>query len=136
MPPTPRADMPSSPDFGAEVPGSALPLRAGALPEPKHGKSQRLVALTLLDGTQIRLPAAKEESSLADAGAAGLTARDLVEALRARANGADVSEVFGGEPKWEELFATLLAVLLKKRLIADWEFVEAYKKVTRRRSPK
>ena len=30
--------------------------------------------------------------------------------------------------QWERLFAALLSVLLKKHLIADWEFVEEYRR--------
>jgi len=92
--------------------------------------ARRMVALTLLDGTTIRLPAkGKGEAAAAVEGVAAppentLTARDLVAALRAAAHGADASEVLGEDVKWERLFAALLSVLLKKHLISDWEFVE------------
>ncbi|RYE87592.1 MAG: hypothetical protein EOO75_14285, partial [Myxococcales bacterium] len=58
-----------------------------------------------------------------------LTARDLVAALRAVAHGADASEILGDNTSWEALFAALLSLLLRKRLIADWEFVEEFKKI-------
>ena len=58
----------------------------------------------------------------------GLTARDLVAALRAVAHGADASEILGNA-RWEALFAALLSLMLKKHLIADWEFVDEYKKI-------
>jgi len=57
-----------------------------------------------------------------------LTARDLLAALRAAAHGADASEVLGENVRWEAMFAALLSLLLKKHLIADWEFVEELKK--------
>ena len=59
--------------------------------------------------------------------AQGLTARDLVAALRAVAQGADASEVLGSNERWEAMFAALLSLMLKKHLIADWEFVEELK---------
>jgi heme-binding NEAT domain protein len=58
----------------------------------------------------------------------GLTARDLVLALRVVANGADASEVLGENVRWEALFSALLSLMLKKHLIADWEFVDELKK--------
>jgi type IV pilus assembly protein PilB len=41
----------------------------------------------------------------------------------------DASEILGTEPRWEALFAALLSVLLRKGLIADWEFIEEFRKV-------
>ncbi|APR80302.1 Type IV fimbrial assembly, ATPase PilB [Minicystis rosea] len=61
-------------------------------------------------------------------GLQGLTARDLVLALRVVAHGADASEVLGSNVRWESLFASLLSLMLKKHLIADWEFVDELKK--------
>jgi type IV pilus assembly protein PilB len=94
----------------------------------KQSAARRMVALTLLDGTTIRLPAkGKGEAAAAAEGAPAdnnLTARDLVAALRAAAHGADATEVLGDDVRWERLFAALLSVLLKKHLISDWEFVE------------
>jgi type IV pilus assembly protein PilB len=58
-----------------------------------------------------------------------LTARDLISALRAVAHGADASEILGTEPRWEALFSTLLSILLRKGLIADWEFIEEFRKI-------
>jgi type IV pilus assembly protein PilB len=92
--------------------------------------SRRLVALTLLDGTTIRLPG-KDKAEEGEAPAVPedrLTARDLVAALRASAHGADTSDVLGDNVRWERLFASLLSLLLKKHLISDWEFVEELKK--------
>jgi hypothetical protein len=64
----------------------------------------------------------------APAEAGELTARDLIAALRAVSHGADASEILGDNAQWQALFAALLSLLLKKHLIADWEFVEEYKK--------
>ena len=61
-------------------------------------------------------------------GGTDLTARDLVSALRAVSHGADATEVLGDNVRWEAMFAALLSLLLKKHHIADWEFVEEYKK--------
>lgn len=85
----------------------------------------RMVNLTLLDGTTISLPAKKEETSPAE----GLTARDFVSALRATAHGADAREILGDAIRWEPVVAALLSILLRKGLIADWEFVEELRKI-------
>ena len=58
-----------------------------------------------------------------------LTARDLVSALRAVAHGADASEILGTEPRWEAMFSALLSILLRRGLIADWEFIEEFRKI-------
>jgi type IV pilus assembly protein PilB len=126
------------------------------IPRPR-GRAPRMVSLTLLDGTTITLPAkrrarrpadAAPESAPGDSAHAaapttgtvtsepppgdnplnGMTARDLVLALRVVANGADASEVLGESIRWEALFSALLSLLLKKHLIADWEFVDELKK--------
>jgi hypothetical protein len=44
---------------------------------------------------------------------------DLVRDLFARGK---------GEESWETLFATLLTLLLRRGLIADWEFIEELEK--------
>lgn len=85
----------------------------------------RMVNLTLLDGTTISLPAKKEATNPADS----LTARDFVAALRATAHGADAREILGDNVRWEPVVAALLSILLRKGLIADWEFVEELRKV-------
>ena len=52
-----------------------------------------------------------------------------MSALRAVAHGADASEILGAEPRWEAIVSTLLSLLLRKGVIADWEFVEEFRKV-------
>jgi hypothetical protein len=98
-----------------------------------------MISLTLLDGTTISLPAPggrrgskpdiveaqPTEQKLSDQ----LTARDLVSALRAVAHGVDASEILGTEPRWEAMFSALLSILLRKGLIADWEFIEEFRKI-------
>ena len=108
------------------------------MPSPKKGGG-RMVTLTLLDGTKVNLPAreppveprAPKLPSLHPPSGDGneLTARDLIAALRAVSHGADATEILGKDVHWEALFSALLSLLLKKHLIADWEFVEEYKKV-------
>lgn len=133
----------SSPPEAMEIPPSSIPAvaaRRASRPDPAERRSSpdpqeveaggeprrgrpRMVSLTLLDGTTIKLPAKKGE------GAAGLTARDFVGALRAHAHGADATEILGDQPRWEPVVAALLSILLRKGLIADWEFVEELRKM-------
>jgi hypothetical protein len=96
-----------------------------------------MISLTLLDGTTISIPAPPKgkrpskpdiEAPLGEV-SEQLTARDLVSALRAVAHGADASEILGTEPRWEAIFSALLSILLRKGLIADWEFIEEFRKV-------
>jgi type IV pilus assembly protein PilB len=138
------------------VPPSAVPPSSGragvpsserfveTIPRPR-GRAPRMVSLTLLDGTTIPLPAKRRPRADSEPNieaprprplrseppgpdeAQGLTARDLVIALRAAAQGADASEVLGSNERWESMFAALLSLMLKKHLIADWEFVEELK---------
>jgi len=96
----------------------------------------RMISLTLLDGTTISVPAPKKRPSTPDADlplgedvSDQLTARDLVSALRAVAHGADASEILGTEPRWEAMFSALLSILLRRGLIADWEFIEEFRKI-------
>ena len=107
-----------------------LPRRHIARSDDSEGTAKRrgpkMVALTLLDGTTITLPAKKKkEGPIADA----LTARDIVSALRATAHGADASEILGDQVRWEPIVAALHSILLRKGLIADWEFVEELRKI-------
>ena len=110
-------------------PEGSVPLR---IPSPR-AKPRRMIALTLLDGTTIHLPARGRRDappeSTPDSEEPVLTARDLVAALRAVSQGADASEVLGKDARWEAMFAALLSLLLKKHLIADWEFVEELRKM-------
>jgi type IV pilus assembly protein PilB len=125
-------------------PAPASERAVDSIPQPR-GRAPRMVALTLLDGTTIPLPAKRrarpEPAADPDAErpppvrseppgpdeAHALTARDLVVALRAVAQGADGSEVLGSNERWEAMFAALLSLMLKKHVIADWEFVEELK---------
>ena len=114
-PPTTRSNPPSASDMRQpSEPPAGAPRRRGP----------RMVSLTLLDGTTLSLPAAKGRSA-----EHGLTARDYVSALRAAAHGADASEILGEQPRWEPVVAALISILLRKGLIADWEFVEELRKI-------
>ncbi|MDC3984133.1 hypothetical protein [Polyangium jinanense] len=130
------------------LPPSSQPV--DTIPEPR-GRAPRMIALTLLDGTTISLPAprkqkqrvptlaqpsggpSEEELPPSTLGAederAGLTARDLVAALRAVCHGADANQILGPNLRWEAIAAALLSVLLRKGLVADWEFVDELKKI-------
>lgn len=117
--PEPRLSIPVPPP-----PGESLPSRGANMPKPRRGPA--MVTLTMLDGTQIALPRAplkRGQESTGPAVSDELTARDLIDALRAQGSGADTSEVLGKDVNWERMFAALLSLLLKKHLIVDWEFV-------------
>lgn len=96
-----------------------------SVPPPRR-PGPGFMTLTLLDGTQVKLPAGKAKDAAPKA-EDRLTTRDLIHALVARAGGADVSDVLP-EDAWEPLVAALLSVLLRKGLIADWEFVDEWNK--------
>lgn len=127
--PAPRGFTPdSSNSDGDESPPESGPVEPRAIRAPKGraANAPRMVQITMLDGTVINLPAAdtlERRGQESRAPSADLTARDLVEALRAQSGGADASEVLGEGVSWESMFAALLSVLLKKHLISDWEFV-------------
>jgi len=126
--PAPAKPTPSKPTYD-----DAPEIEAKHIPIPPRKKG-RAIALTFLDGTKINLPAprvhkkARIEAPTGDE-AEELTARDLVSALRAVSHGAEASEILGENPRWEAMFAALLSLLLRKHLIADWEFVEEFRKV-------
>jgi type IV pilus assembly protein PilB len=145
-PPPPRPGPERLPTISASDPVIEiveLPPRSDRPPIPAPvGKTPRMVSLTLLDGTTLSLPARPQrkthkplvsrapESSLEPS--SHLTARDLVAALRAVADGADASAVLGDDLRWETMFAALLSLMLKKQLIADWEFVAELNKFQKR----
>lgn len=109
---------------------------AGEAPAKEPGAATarpRMLTLTLLDGTTIKLPTPTQTTE--ETGAHHLTSRDLIQALLAHAEGKDVSSVLR-DAHWETLFATLLSLLLKKGLVADWEFVEEWTRMQRRASGK
>jgi type IV pilus assembly protein PilB len=125
-PVTTRSEPPGAPrEREVELP---LPRRHIARPRDDSDTAKRrppkMVALTLLDGTTLTLPAKKPLEASSDA----LTARDIASALRAAAHGADASEILGDQVRWEPIVAALLSILLRKGLIADWEFVEELRK--------
>lgn len=128
------------PDAGDDLDSSPT-IEAHEIPLPRRGTSPRMITLTLLDGTRVNLPAKTSAASkkkrlpsdppateAPERGGQGLTARDLISALRAVSHGADASEIVSENLRWEALFSALLSLMLKKHLIADWEFVEEYKK--------
>jgi len=139
-PPPPATDAASRVQPISEPPdsGPQIEAREISMPVPKRGGG-RMVTLTLLDGTKVNLPAREPPTAQPEPKApsiappssqrSGLTARDLAAALRAVSHGADATEILGNDVRWEALFSALLSLLLKKQLIADWEFVEEFKNV-------
>ncbi|MGC4068071.1 MAG: hypothetical protein QM784_26170 [Polyangiaceae bacterium] len=125
---------PEAPAVIEAVPDSSphVDVREIAMPKPKKGSTRRLVTLTLLDGSQVTLPARRPKvSGPTETPSDGdhLTARDILQALRAKLHGQDASEVLGDHGRWEALVAALLGVLLRKHLVADWEFIEELKRL-------
>jgi type IV pilus assembly protein PilB len=120
---------PSAPVPSVDSPTASPEIEAKEITLPKR-RAVPMIALTLLDGTTIQLPARKGRSPSSPAPAeTDLTARDLVSALRAVSHGADASDILGEAPKWEPIVAALLSVMLKKGLVADWEFLDEYRKI-------
>ncbi len=124
-PPSAPSPAPGAPARApAQPPASAVPVtkpeggRRGS-----RGKKAPAIALTLLDGTQILLPSAKPPDE------ATVTARDIVSALRARAHGADATEILGADPKWESYVVALISLLLRKGLVSDRELVDELSKI-------
>ncbi|MBK8173626.1 MAG: hypothetical protein IPK60_25265 [Sandaracinaceae bacterium] len=116
------------------APASAKSPKAPVLPARTRSRKSsvvspkvRMVSMTLLDGTTVSLPTPGQKIAAEQHSEESLTARDLIAALRAKSHGNDVTEVIG-EAQWENMFAALLSLLMKKHLIADWEFVEEWKK--------
>ncbi|MEO8799352.1 MAG: hypothetical protein ABI551_15790 [Polyangiaceae bacterium] len=103
---------------------------------PKFGGP--MLAITMLDGTTIRLPQRRkrreptpdEDAPPMSEMSGGLTARDLVAALRAVSQGNEAAgNVLADDARWEKLFAALLSLLLRNGLLADWEFIEELRKM-------
>ncbi len=106
---------------------------AASLRQKRAPQGPRMLTLTLLDGTSVKLPAPTRAAEEEPSAEHHLTSRDLIQALLLHAEGKDVSAVLR-DAHWETLFATLLSLMLKKGLVADWEFVEEWTKMRRARS--
>ncbi|MFW5876183.1 MAG: hypothetical protein ACOCXM_05560 [Myxococcota bacterium] len=123
----PEAPAPAPPP----EPPEERPAEPPATSKEADKKQPRMITLTLLDGTTVRLPAPQSKGEAAEAPedetSGALTASDLIAALVGRAQGVEVSDVLPDD-RWEPLFAALLSLLLRKGLIADWEFVEEWRK--------
>ncbi len=135
-------DPPPSGPAPIPPPPADAPLTAARSAEggPRRRASRpRMVALTFLDGTTIQLPGLGDTptpNAVAPAPAEApvpdtMTARDVIAALRAVAQGGEATQALGGKPQWEIIVAALLAAMLKKGVIADWEFVEELRKLQR-----
>jgi type IV pilus assembly protein PilB len=129
----PATPEPPDPEITAEESDEELDYETGepvspTMPAPAVSAPSGFMTLTLLDGTVVRLPgASRRKDTPSMPTERGLTTRDLIHALRARAAGEDVSRILPDED-WEALFAALLSTLMRKGLIADWEFVDEWKK--------
>ena len=146
----PLAPSPSSPKADDPPPSGPAPIPPPPADAPltaarseggprRRASRPRMVALTFLDGTTIQLPGlgdtptpnavapAPTEAPVPDT----MTARDVIAALRAVAQGGEATQALGGKPQWEIIVAALLAAMLKKGVIADWEFVEELRKLQR-----
>ncbi len=131
-PPPPRREAPAVPPEEAAPSSRPVQARETSMPSPRsRGPAPKTVTLTLLDGTQLNLPAAAHRGAGVTSAEPELTARDLVEALKAQADGADTSAVLGADVNWQRVCAALLSVLLRKHLIADWEFVHELRKASK-----
>ena len=101
-------------------PSGEMPAAEG--PAKSKRKNKKMTTLTLLDGSTVRLPMKNSDAEDEPGLATELTTRDLIAALIARSEGKDVSQVLP-QNNLDQLMATMLQLLLKKGLIADWEFV-------------
>lgn len=141
-PPAPPAAPASAERAPTAAESRAARRNSVAPPDPTPARTsaprkQRMISLTLLDGTTIQIPAqrrrlSEEPPAPETAGATEqgdrLTTHDLVAALRAVAHGAEPGETLG-DTRWESVVAALLTLLMKKQLITDWEFAETLAKM-------
>ena len=128
--PLPSPERPKTASRHPGPPSPAVePPADDAVAESPPASGPRFVTLTLLDGTTVRLPA--KAPATPEPGPRALTASDLVNALLARGQGAEVGDILGEEANWEVLFATLLQLLIRKGVVADYEFVDALEKSRR-----
>jgi type IV pilus assembly protein PilB len=84
------------------------------------------MALTFLDGTTVAMPRRKGAAGPQPSPDGGVSARDLLTALRA-ASRTEGGEVLGDPPRWEPIVAALLSVLVKKGVVLDAEFMDEFK---------
>lgn len=138
-PPKPTA-LPVRASASGDHPDAAPEIEATEVEIPRR-LPRGMIAMTMLDGTKIQLPAQRggissDDSSRPTEAVAGveMTARDLVRALRAVAHGKNPTELAHDLPKIEEVMAALLSLLMRKGLVADWEFISELKKVSRRKT--
>jgi type IV pilus assembly protein PilB len=133
--PVPSIHPPDAPAVIEPIPDSSphVDVRQLSVPKARKGSGRRMVTLTLLDGSQVTLPARsprlRTPTDPPQSDADNLTARDILQALRAKLHGQDASEILGDHGRWEALVSAIIAVLLKKHLIADWELIDELKRL-------
>ena len=126
---------PSAPGASASAPSAPEPAPSETSseedpPSSRFGPAGRMIAMTLLDGTTVKLPVRRRSERELHAIPRAWTTGDLVAALRAASEGKSVREAYGQEPRWELLFSALLTLMIRKGVIADWEFVDELRKIS------
>ncbi len=135
MRPLPSIHPPDAPAVLEPIPDSSpqVDVRQLSMPKPKKGSARRMITMTLLDGSQVTLPARRPRlrapTDPPQSDADHLTAHDILQALRAKLHGQDASEVLGDHGRWEALVSAIISVLLKKHLVADWELTDELKRL-------
>jgi hypothetical protein len=141
--PLTRPSVPSAPELSEADEIPEITVTGETTVRPRQNAARKLISVTLLDGTTIAVPTKPRRASRTgappppeegehdgeEAPHEGLSARDIIAALRAAAHGADASEILGENARWESMFAALLTLLVKKHLITDREFIEEFKKI-------
>lgn len=152
VPPRPYDDTPVVEAIEIEIPRSR---RARAMdqaaasesgPSSRRGpRSQRMISVTLLDGTTLALPAqhglsaaapveeapaeAKVETAIPEGDAAVNAVREMVTLLQAAARRSNASASSGENARVEAVLAAIVSVLLKKQLITEREILEELSKM-------
>jgi type IV pilus assembly protein PilB len=115
------------PDSGPQIEAREITIPA------KRAAAQRLVTLTLLDGTQVKVPARQRGDAAAAAESEPertAELKELLTQLRSAAHAARAQQAPGDAASdWQSLFTALLSLLLKKRLIDAKEFMRELKKL-------
>ncbi|HMJ10247.1 MAG TPA: hypothetical protein VK524_02520 [Polyangiaceae bacterium] len=119
------APKPEPPDNSPQIEAREITLPA------KRAATRRLVTLTLLDGTQVKVPARQRAEAPASAEShLELRVEDLLRALRDAGRAERSSRTApAATPEWQTLVSALLSLLLKKHLISEPELLEELEKL-------
>ncbi|HEY6561884.1 MAG TPA: hypothetical protein VI072_31665 [Polyangiaceae bacterium] len=130
----PAAKQADLPERDSEPPDSGPQIETREITVPvRRAAAQRLVTLTLLDGTQVKVPA-RQRGVVAAVAAQKESKRTpeleaLMTQLRSAAHASRSAAEGEPAPDWQPLFAALLSLLLKKRVINEQEFADELKKL-------